>query len=67
MGFRAFKLAIRGLLTQRQTCGCDYEFEPVARLNGHDRYAYLKGVLTRLPMQRPSEITEWLPHRWAPV
>ncbi len=29
MGFRAFKLAIRGLLTQRYTCGCDYEFEPV--------------------------------------
>ncbi len=29
MDFRAFKLAIRGLLTQRQTCGFDYEFEPV--------------------------------------
>ena len=29
MGFRAFKLAIRGLLTQWQTCGCDYGFEPV--------------------------------------
>jgi hypothetical protein len=25
-----------------------------ARLNGHDPYAYLKGVLTRLLMQRPS-------------
>ena len=29
-----------------------------ARLNGHDPYAYLKDVLTRLPTQRASEITE---------
>ncbi|MDH1684846.1 IS66 family transposase [Pseudomonas chengduensis] len=35
-----------------------------ARLNGHDPYAYLKDVLTRLPTQRASEITELLPHRW---
>ncbi|XKV49938.1 transposase domain-containing protein [Pseudomonas sp. nanlin1] len=38
-----------------------------ARLNGHDPYAYLKDVLTRLPTQRASEITELLPHRWVPV
>lgn len=38
-----------------------------ARLNGHDPNAYLKDVLTRLPPQRASEITELLPHRWAPV
>jgi hypothetical protein len=38
-----------------------------ARFNGHDPYAYLKGVFTRLPMQRPIEIIELLPHRWAPV
>ena len=38
-----------------------------ARLNGHDPYAYLKDVLTRLPMQLASEITELLPHKWAPV
>ncbi|WPX50692.1 transposase domain-containing protein [Pseudomonas sp. FSL L8-0168] len=25
-------------------------------INGHDPYAYLKGVLTRLPSQRASEI-----------
>ncbi len=35
-----------------------------ARLNGHDPYAYLKDVLTRLPTQRASEITELLPHKW---
>lgn len=38
-----------------------------ARNNGHDPYAYLKDVLTRLPTQRVSEITELLPHRWRPV
>ena len=37
-----------------------------ARLNGHDPYAYLKDVLTRLPTQRASEIADLLPHQWAP-
>jgi len=35
-----------------------------ARLNGHDPYAYLKDVLTRLPTQRASEIEQLLPHQW---
>lgn len=35
-----------------------------ARMNGHDPYAYLKDVLTRLPTQRASQIDELLPHRW---
>ena len=38
-----------------------------ARLNGHDPYAYLKDVLTRLPTQRASLIHELLPHRWMPL
>ncbi len=38
-----------------------------ARNNGHDSYAYLNDVLTRLPMQRASEIAELLPHRWHPI
>ncbi len=38
-----------------------------ARMNWHDPYAYLKDVLIRLPMQRANEITELLPHVWAPV
>ena len=38
-----------------------------ARLNGHDPYAYLKDVLTRLPTQRASEIDHLLPHIWQPV
>jgi len=38
-----------------------------ARMNGHDPYAYLKDVLTRLPTQRASEIDQLLPHRWMPA
>nr|WP_310650134.1 transposase domain-containing protein [Pseudomonas juntendi] len=38
-----------------------------ARINGHDPYAYLKDVLTRLPTQRASEIKQLLPHQWMPV
>jgi hypothetical protein len=38
-----------------------------ARMNGHDPYAYLKDVLTRLPMQRANAITDLLPHRWMPI
>ena len=37
-----------------------------ARLNGHDPYAYLKDVLTRLPTQPASRIAQLLPHRWQP-
>jgi hypothetical protein len=33
-------------------------------LNGHDPYAYLKDVLTRLPTQRASEIEKLLAHKW---
>ena len=35
-----------------------------ARMNGHDPYAYLKDVLTRLPTHRASRVDELLPHRW---
>ena len=38
-----------------------------ARLNGHDRYAYLKDVLQRLPTHKNSQISELLPHRWQPA
>jgi hypothetical protein len=38
-----------------------------ARLNGHEPFAYLKDVLTRLPTQPQSRIGELLPHRWRPV
>ena len=35
-----------------------------AKLNGHDPYAYLKDVLTRLPTQKNNAIAELLPHNW---
>ena len=34
------------------------------KLGGHDSYAYLKDVLTRLPTQLNSRIEELLPHQW---
>lgn len=37
-----------------------------AKMNGHDPYAYLKDVLTRLPTHRASQIDELLPHHWRP-
>ena len=37
-----------------------------AKLNGHDSWAYLKDVLTRLPTHPNSRIEELLPHRWQP-
>lgn len=38
-----------------------------AKLNGHDPYAYLKDVLSRLPTHKASQIAELLPHRWLPA
>ncbi|MEB0113693.1 IS66 family transposase [Variovorax sp. RTB1] len=38
-----------------------------AKLNGHDPWAYLKDVLTRLPTQLNSRIDELLPHNWQPA
>ena len=38
-----------------------------ARMNGHDPYAYLKDVLTRLPTHKANQIDELLPHRWQPA
>jgi transposase len=37
-----------------------------AKINGHDPYAYMKDILTRLPTQRNSQIEDLLPHRWTP-
>lgn len=35
-----------------------------ARMNGHDPYAYIRDVLTRLPTHKASRVDELLPHRW---
>jgi transposase len=37
-----------------------------SKLNGHDPYHYLKGVLERLPTQPASRLDELLPHKWQP-
>ena len=37
-----------------------------AKLNGHDPFLYLKDILSRLPTQPNSQISELLPHRWQP-
>ena len=37
-----------------------------AKLNGHDPWANLKDVLTRLHTHLNSRIDELLPHRWQP-
>lgn len=37
-----------------------------AKLHGHDPWAYLRDVLTRLPSHMNSRIEELLPHRWQP-
>ena len=38
-----------------------------AKINGHDPYAYMKDILTRLPTHKNSRIGELLPHRWQPL
>ncbi len=38
-----------------------------AKLNGHDPYAYLQDVLTRLPTHKARDIDQLLPHLWAPA
>ena len=38
-----------------------------AKLNGHEPWAYLKDVLTRLPTQLNSRIEELMPHKWQPA
>ena len=37
------------------------------KLNGHNPWAYLKDILTRMPTQLNSRIEELLPHRWQPA
>lgn len=38
-----------------------------ARMNGHDPYAYLRDVMTRLPTTKQADISSLLPHRWQPA
>jgi transposase len=38
-----------------------------AKLNGHDPFAYMQDVFTRLPTLPASHIADLLPHRWHPA
>jgi transposase len=38
-----------------------------AKLNGHDAWAYLRDILTKLPTWPNSRLGELLPHRWQPA
>jgi transposase len=38
-----------------------------AKANGHEPYAWLLNVLTRLPITLNRDIGQLLPHRWAPT
>ena len=55
-----------GLLRRGKLAVAIMSLIQLARMNGHDPYAYLKDVLTRLPTQRVSEIGQLL-HRWGPA
>lgn len=56
-----------GSLRDEQRAAATMSLIQSARLNGHDPYAHLKNVLTRLPTQKNSQIAELLPHRWKPA
>lgn len=53
-----------GSLRAGQRAAAVMSLSQSARMNGHDPYAYLKDVLTRLPTHKASHIEELLPHRW---
>lgn len=55
---------IAGSLRAGQRAAAVMSLIQSAKMNGHDPYAYLKDVFTRLPTQPDSKIEELLPHRW---
>lgn len=55
-----------GSLRAGQRAAAVMSLNQSAKLNGHDPYAYLKDVLTRLPTHKNNKIAELLPHRWQP-
>lgn len=54
-----------GTLLAGQRAAAIMSLIQTAKLNGHDPYAYLRDVLTRLPTQKASDVGRLLPHRWA--
>jgi transposase len=64
MGRRAWLFAGSELAGQR--AAIIMSLVQSAKLHGHDPWAYLRDVLTRLPTHMNSRIEELLPHRWQP-
>ena len=56
-----------GSLRAGQRAAAVMSLSQSARMNGHDPYAYLKDILTRLPTHKASRIDQLLPHRWKPA
>jgi transposase len=56
-----------GTLLAGQRAAAIMSLIQTAKLNGHDPYAYLQDVLTRLPTQKNSDLADLLPHRWRPA
>lgn len=56
VGVWTLQLVVYRIASQRQTGGGAHGLIQSARMNGHDPYAYLKDVLTRLLTPRASEI-----------
>ena len=50
-----------------ERAACIMSLIATAKANGHDPYAYLKDVLTRLPTHPNREISDLLPHYWKPA
>ena len=56
-----------GSLRAGQRAAASMSLIQSARLNGHDPYAYLRDVMTRLPTTKQADIASLLPHRWQPT
>jgi hypothetical protein len=56
-----------GTLLAGQRAAAIMSLIQTAKVNGHDPYAYLRDVLTRLPTQRARDLAELLPSRWVPL
>jgi transposase len=56
-----------GTLLAGQRAAAIMSLIQTAKLNGHDPYAYLRDVLTRLPTHKNRDLGDLLPHRWKPT
>lgn len=60
-------MAVRRHRARRSACRDRDELGELAKLHGHDPWADLNDVPTRLPTQLNRRIEELLPHNWHPA